>query len=111
MRNNDEGFDEYDEATPGGPGTDENGDGSVAIARLVGSGRAVMLPTSLRKASADQQEVAADLQRAALEILDAVAELGRLVDEARSAGLSWESIGWCVGRSGRAVQKRWGGER
>src|SRR4051794_25912419 len=80
-------------------------DGEVDVIRT-GQGAVIVLPTRLRKASNDQLEAVADLQTIATTISRQVELLGDAVRTARSLGLSWDSIGWSVGTTGNAANKR-----
>lgn len=83
--------------------------GDVAVMRD-GDGSAYLMPRALRDLDRDQAAAARRLQ----DVADALAvgrdHLEAAVHRARSLGLSWDSIGWCIGLTGAAVRKRFGGE-
>jgi hypothetical protein len=67
------------------------------------------LPVRLRNANPRQQGLIRDVQQVVRRHVDVLAELDVLVADMRQSGLSWDSIGWCVGISGQGARKRWGG--
>jgi hypothetical protein len=81
-------------------------DGDVLIWRSP-EGRIGILPRALRNAGPDARQVATALQHNALEIQKLMSETASLVSAGRSLGLSWDSLGWCLGVTGQAVQKRY----
>lgn len=72
------------------------------------SGKAVMLPRSFTRLDPDTQELAAEVQAAALALQQAHADLEQLVAQLRASGGSWSLVGWCVGTTGEAARQRWG---
>ncbi len=85
---------------------DPGGDGSVAV--LYRDGQAVLLPTAMRNLTGPRYEAVEELQLIARQIRAAQDLLGEAVEDARSEGLSWGSIGWCIGTSGEAARVRFG---
>jgi hypothetical protein len=74
-------------------------------------GRAIfepMEPRAVRRATPQQLSCIADLQEPVRVIAAAVQDLDRAVIAARMSGLSWQTIGWCVGTSSEAARQRWG---
>ena len=69
---------------------------------------AVLVPVAFARLSQEAVEVVADLQRSALELRALRDRVEALVIEARDAGASWAVIGWSVGTTGDAANKRWG---
>ena len=65
-------------------------------------------PRAFARLSDEAHEVMADLQRTAFELQEIREKLEALVIEARDAGASWALIGWSLGTSGDAANKRWG---
>lgn len=88
-------------------GTDDPG-GPVEVRRLP-DGRSVLLPRSPsgRRLNSDALDVLADVQRVVRDIEQLKTELDQLVEESREAGAPWALIGFSVGMSGQAAQKRW----
>lgn len=72
-------------------------------------GKAMLAPRALRSLRGEALEVAAAIQRTHMERARLLAQLDeQLVPEARELGVSWDSIGWCLGVTGRAASMRWG---
>lgn len=70
--------------------------------------QALALPTSIRKKlNQEGLLVAADLQHAVREITKLQEEIDETVTEAREMGLSWATIGWCVGLTAEGARKKW----
>jgi len=90
-----------------GVGNDEHEGEPVALVRSR-RGRAAFFPKSISRHPDEVVEVAADLQMAAEAVREAVERVELLVWEARSAGLSWDAIGWCTGIVGRTAAVKWG---
>ncbi len=86
-------------ATPGG-------DGSVSI--LFRDGAAVMVPTAMRSLSGPALEVVEDLQETVRLIAEAQERVDFLVSAGREVGLSWGSLGWCLGTGPEAARQRFG---
>jgi hypothetical protein len=73
-------------------------------------GRSIMepiMPKAVERATAEQQTLIADLQGPVRVIMLAVQDLDAAVFAAREGGLSWQTIGWCVGTSAQAARQRW----
>ncbi len=87
-------------------GTDESGE-SVAV-MLTRSRQAVILPRSLSKLDGEQLQIAADLQHVVGQLMELQEALDEAVEDARTVGLSWVAVGWCVGTTAQAAQQRWG---
>jgi len=73
-----------------------------------GKRSAVLVPVAFARLSQEALEVVADLQRKALALRELRDQVEALVIEARDVGASWAVIGWSVGTSGDAANKRWG---
>lgn len=73
-------------------------------------GQAYFIPRSLRNAGPAGQEAASALGSAVREIEEARQRIADAVVVARAEGLSWDSIGWCLGITGTAVRRRFGDE-
>jgi len=106
--------DEFDVAATIGNG--DVGVESEGVAVRVGTDEfgvrtAYFLPVRLRNANPRQQGLIRDVQQVVRRHVDVLAELGVLVADMRQSGLSWDSIGWCVGLSGDGARKRWGGSK
>ncbi len=82
------------------------GDGSVSV--LYRDGAAVIVPTAMRSLSGPAREVVEDLQDTVRRIAEDQDRLAALVSAGRQVGLSWDSLGWCIGTSGQAVVQRFG---
>jgi hypothetical protein len=65
-----------------------------------------LMPRALRDLPGPTAEVVGGLQDCVAQLHEAQERLGRLVPVARAEGLSWDSIGWCLGISGEAVRRR-----
>ncbi len=86
--------------------SDPGGDGSVSVLFL--DGAAVMVPTAMRSLSGPALEVVQDLQGTVRRIAEDQDRLAALVTAGRSVGLSWDSLGWCIGTTGQACHQRFG---
>jgi hypothetical protein len=73
-----------------------------------GGRHAAFVPVALGRLGAEGLGMMADLQKVVLQIRESQDRLGALVVEARDLGMSWGSIGWCVGTSEPAARQRWG---
>jgi hypothetical protein len=88
-------------------GRADSAEEGVEVRRLT-DGRAVLVPRALRDLRGAPADLVADLQHVAGEIARGQDLLDGLVPECREAGLSWNSIGWCLGISSQAARQRWG---
>lgn len=88
------------------PGADISDDDAVAIV-LTELG-AHLEPRAIRDADPAQRAAAVELQHIARSLAHGNQVLRLAVGEARRRGLSWDTIGWCVGLTGQAVRKRFG---
>ncbi len=86
-------------------GTDDPGE-SVGVMRTA-SRQAVILPRALMKLRGEQLEAAADLQHVVAELMRWQVKVDEAVADARAQGLSWGAVGWCVGTTAQAAQRRW----
>lgn len=77
----------------------------VGVMRIE-DGRALLAPRAIRDATHGQREAAWRLQQLAADLQQLQVQLQMAVVDARAQGLSWETIGWCVGLTGQAVRKR-----
>lgn len=95
---------------PGGAGVDPDAlvDGVALIRTAEGSG--VIVPRALAKLRGPAATAAAQLQHQARVRADAQERIDHLVDHCREEGLSWGSIGWCLGTTSQAVQQRYGND-
>jgi hypothetical protein len=76
-----------------------------------GNRHAAIMPRAMGKLGRDGILMASDLQRTILAMQKLQGQLEDQIREARDLGMSWNSIGWCIGTSGNAVQQRWGVEK
>ena len=83
-------------------------DGGEDLAVIVGGSGAFLAPRSIRQATSRQRDVAARLQGLVRELDGLRVQLQMAVVDARAEGLSWSTIGWCVGLTGEAARKRFG---
>jgi hypothetical protein len=82
------------------------GDGDVSV--LFRDGAAVIVPTALRSLRGPALEVVEELQRTVVEIAERQDRVDVLVAAGRQVGLSWGSLGWCMGISAAGVRQRFG---
>lgn len=75
--------------------------------RADGSRMAGLVPASAGRLSAAALEPLSDLQRLGTEIRALQDQVPDLVREARSLGVSWDLLGWALGRTGEAVRRRY----
>jgi hypothetical protein len=104
--------DEFDVAAKignGDAGVESEGVAVVTETDEVGDRTAYFMPVRLRNASPRQRGLIRDVQQVVRRHAAALAELDVLVADMRESGLSWHSIGWCVGISDEGARKRWGG--
>jgi hypothetical protein len=84
----------------------------VVVSRDEDGGRhAAIMPRAMGKLGREGILMASDLQHTILEMQKLQNQLEQQIFEARDMGMSWNSIGWCIGISGNAVQQRWGAEK
>lgn len=100
--------DNFDVAARIGNDDDDMAAAGVAVS-LSWDGGAFFVPERLRNASPRQRALMQSIQDRVRANVTILAQLDELVAEARAAGLSWASIGWCVGLSEAGARKRWGG--
>jgi hypothetical protein len=82
-----------------------NEDASAGVAVQVftdheGGRHAAFVPAGLGRLGPEGLSMMVDLQRVVLKIREAQDHLAALVIEARDMGMSWDSVGWCVGTAG-----------
>ncbi len=105
-RRRDEWADEA--AQPGGERTDVDlvAEG-VEITRTAG-GQGVLVPRAVGRLTGAALQAAAELQDLAMLRARVAEQVDEAVMDARAEGLSWSAIGWSLGTSAQAAQKRWG---
>jgi len=107
-RRDDQVLDDDDEgAFPGGPGVEPDALGLGVEIRRTAEGHGVLVPRALGRLTGEAAEIAAELQAIALHRAELLRLLGEAIADAREAGVSWSVIGWCVGTTGDAANKRW----
>lgn len=92
-------------------GTREGAEDGVSVYRTKGPDgkqHAALMPQALGKLGKEGILMASDIQHTVLTIRQKQDELAELIAEARDMGMSWNSIGWCVGTTGDAARQRWG---
>jgi hypothetical protein len=89
-------------------GTDDEELTRDGVALKMFQGQPILLPLRIAKMPPSQLELVVALQAKVVEIAAAQRVLESLVEESRDEGLSWETIGWCIGRTGRAASLRFG---
>jgi hypothetical protein len=95
----------------GAPG--EGHDEAVTVQagrRSDGSRMAGVVPASAGRLAPPALEVVGDLQRLGVQLRALQDQVPELVEEARSLGVSWALLGWCLGRTGEAVRLRYGAD-
>lgn len=100
-------WDDVDSVRPGRedvPGT------HVSVLRTA-EGHPLLLPSAYSRLGTEQREIVAELQDIAATIAQLGDQLEHFVGHARDAGVSWDLIGWSIGRTGRAAAMRFGGGR
>lgn len=90
------------------PGGDGQHLGEAVTIRLAQNGVAVIRPASFDRLSPDALAAAEELQVIVGMRRQLAQQLDQAVLDARSDGLSWGQIGFCVGTSGEAARQRWG---
>ena len=69
------------------------------------AGGAYVVPRAVRNLGPDGADLVADLQRTVRLVLDGQARIVDLVREGRAMGLSWATLGWCVGLTESGVRR------
>jgi hypothetical protein len=96
--------DAYDECSD--IGNDEHEEDDVSVVKI--NGQFALIPESIRRLEPRSQEYMADLQHLVMDRIKIANQIDALVDESRSAGVSWVAIGWSVGTTAEAARQRWG---
>lgn len=97
------------------PGAIEGADGwtgRTAI-NVTEDGRAYFepeMPRAAARLTEEGREAFISVQRSVMAVREAQARLDEQIEWARDAGVSWALLGWCLGLTGEAARKRWGGE-
>lgn len=92
------------------PGREDVPGESLSVVRT-GEGHVLLLPSAYRRMNGEQREIVAELQDIAATMARLSEELEEIVGQARDAGISWDMVGWSIGRTGRAASMRFGGDR
>lgn len=94
-----------------GPGLTEEGPVEVVQAPSGGAYfRPAIRPKAWDRLSPGAQDEMAELQLLAAKIHELQGDLEERALSVRRRGASWALIGWALGTSGQAAQKRWGGD-
>ena len=83
-------------------------DGGIVVLHNPDLGTGAILPTKIAQMSGETRSAAVDLQQTVREIVRLQGQMSDLVDILRDHGASWNSIGFLVGTSPQAAQKRFG---
>jgi len=95
---------------PGGSGVDPDllAHGVALMRSPVGVG--FVMPRALANLRGAAAEAAAELQQQAVIRADAQERIDHMIGHCREQGLSWNSIGWCLGVTAQSVQGRYGND-
>lgn len=99
------------EFEPVNVGTGDHTEDGVSLYRATGPDgkqHAALMPKALGKLGKEGILMASDIQHTVISIRKQQEELEELIEQARDLGMSWNSIGWCVGTTGDAARQRWG---
>lgn len=99
---------EHELGRPGGPGTDPDVLGLGVTVMRAPSGGGYVMPRALAKLRGSAADAAQELQTQALLRAEVEERIEHLVAHCRSEGLSWASIGWCIGTTAQSAQGRYG---
>lgn len=89
------------------PGREDVPGDSVKVIRTE-EGHVLLLPSAYGRLSEGQREWVAELQDIAACMARLSDQLEEVVAGAREEGISWDLIGWSIGRTGRAASMRFG---
>lgn len=89
-------------------GSGWDGDVSVVVRDEGGAREAIFLPRGITRLGEEGFEIAHELQHITGALRIGTERLEAAVRDARALGLSWDSIGFCVGTTGEAARQRWG---
>lgn len=90
------------------PGQEWEGAVDVVVRGGPAGREAVVVPRGIARLGEEGFELMHTLQHIALELARLTDSLEVTVDSARARGMSWASIGFCVGTTGEAARQRWG---
>lgn len=99
---------EHDDFAGAGPGADYDGEVSIVVRSVDGIRQAVLVPRGIERLGEEGHYWMHELQGSAIALRELADRLAGQVAGAREAGLSWDSIGFCIGTTGRAAQMRFG---
>ena len=99
---------EQDDFAQAGPGAGFEGEISIVVREQDGRRQAVLVPRGIERLGEEGHFWMHELQGTAIALRQLTEKLAEQVEGAREAGLSWDSIGFCIGTTGRAVQMRFG---
>lgn len=88
------------------PGNDDQDVADGVTVTLDSAGIAALRPVAFDRMTPEARALASDMLRNTGQQRQLSAELEEMVAHARRHGMSWNSIGWCVGTSAQAAQKR-----
>lgn len=83
-------------------------DEDVEVRRL--GDRAVLVPKAARRLDGEALHAFGQVQQVARAYVELDAWRSEAVEAARDAGVSWHLIGWCLGVTGDAARRRFGGD-
>ena len=89
------------------PGREDVPGESVDIIRTH-EGHVLLLPSAYSRLDEEGREIVAELQHISSTMAQLSDQLEEVVGEARVHGISWDLIGWSIGRTGRAASMRFG---
>lgn len=73
-----------------------------------GTREAVIVPRGIKRLGEEGFFLMRQLQQTTIALRKLSEQLEGQVGEAREVGMSWDSIGFCVGTTGEAARQRWG---
>ena len=99
---------EQDDFAEAGPGAAHKGEAAIVVREIDGKRQAILVPRGIERLGEEGHFWMHELQGTAMQLRQLTERLAEQVDGAREAGLSWDSIGFCIGTTWRAVQMRFG---
>ena len=84
-----------------------DGEVEVVVREIDGEREAIFVPRGIQRFGEEGFERMRNLQHLVMRLRELADELDAEVERARVTGLSWDSIGFCVGTTGEAARQRW----
>lgn len=101
-------YEDDDDWRDAGPGGAYDGEVSIVVQEIDGERQAAFVPRGIGRMGEEGLFWMNRMQTKTMQLRELALELETDIRDAREAGMSWDSIGFCIGTTGEGARKRYG---